>query len=521
MIKDLSAGKAALLFAALLLFQLNWWTAVPLFAHHAPPLDAVEMYSWSLAPQWGYYKHPPLPVWAVAASTALFGKTLFALLAPSALAVALTYLAVWLIARRMFPARLALAGVMLGTLSLFCNLWATDFNHNVAQMPVWAWTLAAFYFALTSQGKGRAWWWLLCGALLGANALAKYTAALMIPPALFLLAFDRGARRNLSTGRFLLGALGCALVFLPHLVWLVRNDWMPLHYVAERMQKLATQTSWAAGFSSFIAYLLISHLFILIAAAWLGRGAPPDAAASLSGTSAEDARRVFNRRFLVVMGLGPLVVALMFGLAGKPLHPMWSSAMLPLAGLLAVGWLEDRLGADEATRRLWRRRCLAGWLALQLVFGASYVIKSSAFYYGISQKSARAVYPGPALARAVLDAWNARFPGKPLRYVAGPTWEGGVVSFFAGKASEGSLPAPLALTDGDFTLTPWIAPEDVRRCGLAAVALSAADLGRLARTMGAPLEVLPTLRIAPSAPVFPTEELGLALLAPAGDCPVQ
>ena len=64
----------------LIVFQVIFWTFVPLFAHHAPPLDVSEMHGWAQTFQWGFYKHPPMPTWIIAASQFLVGKNMLSLL---------------------------------------------------------------------------------------------------------------------------------------------------------------------------------------------------------------------------------------------------------------------------------------------------------------------------------------------------------------------------------------------------------------------------------------------------------
>ena len=82
--------------------------------------------------------------------------------------------------------------------------------------------------------SGRLLDWLLLGLAIGIALWAKYfVVVLVVPLGLFLL-IDRDARRALATpGPWL--ALAVALVTMaPHLVWLVRNDFLPFAYASAR-----------------------------------------------------------------------------------------------------------------------------------------------------------------------------------------------------------------------------------------------------------------------------------------------
>jgi 4-amino-4-deoxy-L-arabinose transferase-like glycosyltransferase len=125
----------------LMVFQMLFWTLVPMLAHHAPPLDATEMYSWSLSFQWGFYKHPPMPAWIVSIVQMLVGKNMLSLFLCASMAISASYYCVAWLANRFLSEKEAIVAVFLYALTIYCNLWSTDFNHNQIQMPFWALSL--------------------------------------------------------------------------------------------------------------------------------------------------------------------------------------------------------------------------------------------------------------------------------------------------------------------------------------------------------------------------------------------
>ena len=75
---------------------------------------------------------------------------------------------------------------------------------------------------------------MLLGLAIGAALWAKYFVVVLAAPLALFLLFDRDARKALATpGPWI--ALAVALVVMaPHLLWLVRNDFLPFAYASAR-----------------------------------------------------------------------------------------------------------------------------------------------------------------------------------------------------------------------------------------------------------------------------------------------
>ena len=156
--------------------QLVVWTIIPLHFSWSLPLDVVSDglsrgHEW----QWGYYKHPPLPSWTVELFFEAFGNAGPYLL--SQIAVVATYIFVFLLGRCFMPVRWAAVGALLLTGVYYFSIPTPEFNHNVAQMPLWA---AASYFYYKSWKSGGRRWWIALGVAAGLGLLAKYSTALLL-----------------------------------------------------------------------------------------------------------------------------------------------------------------------------------------------------------------------------------------------------------------------------------------------------------------------------------------------------
>lgn len=181
-------------------------------------LDEAEMLvvtQWWLA---GYSGQPPLYAWVQKFAFQVLGVNLLALSVVKNALLFLTYVFVYLSARRLIPdPRLA----VLATLSLLLIpqvAWESqrDLTHSVMVTTV---TAASVYVLLRWLERPTLVHYLLLGLLLGLGILSKYNYALFAGAALsVLLSLPRG-RALLLTPRILLSAGVAALVLAPHVFW--------------------------------------------------------------------------------------------------------------------------------------------------------------------------------------------------------------------------------------------------------------------------------------------------------------
>ncbi len=430
---------------ALIAAQILLWTLVPFLTHHTMPLDVVrEGLAWGVEWQWGYHKHPPLATWLVDAAFRLLGDLGPYLL--SQVAIAITYAFVFLLGRRLTGEAEAAVGTLL-LVGVYYFSWPTpEFNHNVAQMPFWA---AAAYLFHRAVREDRLIWWLTLGAVAGAGLLVKYSMAVLLAVmALYLLAGPGTRRLLLSPGPYA-GLAVTALVVLPHLIWLVRNDFAPFRYLEGRAatgaSPLVARVVEPLGFLLTQAADHIPMLVLLAAAGLIGRGSSGTPPAERAVAAAED------RRFLVTLALGPALLAALAALVlGLGLRDMWGAPMFNLSGLLAVRLLAGRWP------RLDRRRFAISVAALLVLVPVVYGL-AALFGSALTGRPRRIDWPDRALAGKLEQAWRER-TGCPLRIVAGDGWLAGLVSVRANGR-------PAVLLDGEPASSPWVTPDRLWRDG--------------------------------------------------------
>ncbi len=182
------------------------------------PLHADEAYYWVWTQldswSWGYFDHPPLTAWLIALSTGLLGR--------SELAVRLPFLF----------AHVGLVVVVLRWLGFRAWLWllACPLIHVYG-------FLAVPDSLLLFLGMVFLWRWerwvdtptwkdtVLLGGVAGLMGLTKYHALLIVVFAV-MPELMRVVRR---VQLWVMGTVGL-VVIAPHLVWLVRNEWVTVAY---------------------------------------------------------------------------------------------------------------------------------------------------------------------------------------------------------------------------------------------------------------------------------------------------
>lgn len=440
---DLSPAALVALFS---LAQILAWTLTPLVAHIAMPLDVVEGIYWGQEWQLGYYKHPPLPAWLVGSAFELLGDVGPYLL--SQLAIASTYWAVYLIGRDLMDERRAAVGTLL-LAGVFYFSWPTpEFNHNVAQMPAWAW---ATFFYLRAFTTNRWVDWLGLGGACAVAVLTKYTVAtLFVPMAALALARPQWRQRLLSWRAVAAVAIGLALA-APHLVWLVQNDFLPFAY-AESRAVVNPRLGGVGQGARFLLVQLADHLglVLLLFSGGLLSLRRREAAVDAAGDGAFVADRSLLTT-LLVLGVGPALtgVALCI-IMDAGIRDMWGAPMWNLSGLLAVAV------SGAAFRRVSFRGLVAGVSGLLVVVPLAYA--AVADLPSVHAKTPRFSWPDGAIATAAEQIWAQAAPGCPLRIVAGDQWLPGLVSVRASAR-------PAVMVDGSFRTSPWITPERLRREG--------------------------------------------------------
>lgn len=189
-------------------------------------------YSWSRFPSWSYYDHPPLVAWLTWLATRLGDYPAAVRLLPLVCSLLFNLLLYRLTATQ-FSARAGFLAVALVNLLPAFAVTGFVLNPEAPLAPLWV-----LYLLLVDRMRRRdeAYLPLVAGAVMGLGFLAKYTAVLLAPLTLLLVAVSPASRRWLRRPSLYAGGLVALLFASPVLAWNVVRGFptLALHFVERR-----------------------------------------------------------------------------------------------------------------------------------------------------------------------------------------------------------------------------------------------------------------------------------------------
>lgn len=435
-----------------LLGMILIWTLLCAVSHKAPDLDGMEELVWASSLEWGYSKHPPLPSWFMYGLVALFGRPLWLTFFAGQLVSALALWFVFLLGCELTSPRRALIATLMISVIMYFSLRATIYNHNTAQL----WSIAASTWLLFRALRDEtlsSWLWL--GLVAGLAMLTKYSALVQFA-AFFVFMLVHGYLRQPQVWRGILAAaIVFAMVFLPHLIWLIANDFAPLQYADRSMESEGSHVQVVLGALNFSLDQLarLSPMLVLWAGLWWWqRRDGVDTLHTLDTQTYASALSSGARSFLLWVGWGPLILTLLVSVVlGTKLVAAWGTTFFILFGYYAFWKLK---GNEQAW--LYRTAILA--VVIQIVMATGYALARGPLAYEAGRMT-RSTFPGPELAVKVSEIWSSQVPGHPLRLIASDTWFGGNVAMNLSDETQVFISA-------DYFQSPWLNPETALDCGV-------------------------------------------------------
>jgi len=192
----------------------------------ALPLVEDEAYyqMWASVPSAGYYDHPPMIAWSIAAGQMVFGNSLLGVRAGSILASALVTLLTFRIGFLLSNSqKTALRAALWGSVMIpiaWAGFAATPDAGSVLFWTAAIWALSEIY------ANGRAEWWLLAGLFAGLGVLSKFTDLFFGLALVVWLFTTKDGRAWLPHWQVWAGAAIGMLVLVPFAVWNFQHDWV-------------------------------------------------------------------------------------------------------------------------------------------------------------------------------------------------------------------------------------------------------------------------------------------------------
>lgn len=190
---------------------------------------------------WGYVDHAPLIAAITWFTRRLLGDSLLSLrFFPALSSAAKILLTAWMVAELKGE---RFAQLLAATAMFFCPVYLTMDNFlsmNSFEPLFW---MGCAAIAMRIAGRGPRWLWLLFGVVAGLGVLNKHSM-LLFGLAIFLGLVVSSGLRHLRNPWIWLGALISLLIFLPNLLWEVRNQFPTVEILRNASVLKNADVSW-------------------------------------------------------------------------------------------------------------------------------------------------------------------------------------------------------------------------------------------------------------------------------------
>ena len=371
--------------------HLILWTVVPTITNSNLPLDTIEALAWGSNLDWGFNKHPPL--------SAFFPEVFFQIFVVS------SFFIVWIFSNEFFKNKiLSLISVLLLEGIYFYNFTTPEFNVNICQLPFWA--LSVLY-AWKGFKDDKILDWILFGLFAALGVLSKYLFIyLLVGIDLFFIYMIVKKKINL---KIFISLIPFFLVLLPHLIWLVENNYITINYGIHRT---------GTGGQDLIDHFLHPVIF-------LGKQIGvliPFLLMFLLLVSKSKTKFNFKDKkllFLLSITVAPVVLMLLTSLImGVKIRTMWMTPFYLFFGVLVIYIFQSQINLNK----------LKGFTTVFLIL---FIFSPFAYsYVSVTKTDKRTDYLGKDEAKKAIAFYKnqSEVIGK-IAYVKGNEWIAGNLSY--------------------------------------------------------------------------------------------
>ena len=432
-----SAGVAWLIIPSLVIaYGLFWATYAQVSSSLGVHIDSLEAFAWGREFRLGYYKHPPFWAWVAGLWFMVSPKTDWSFWLLSEINGAIGLAGAYALMGRFCGQRMRVICVLLLMLTPFYQFNALRFNANTILLSIWPWTM---YFFVRSIEKPRLIPALACGLLAGFALLSKYFAVVLIGSCFLASLTHHNRRAYYASAAPYLSVLVALGVFAPHVIWLFRDGFQPLAYMATKIDLRDQAIS-----SSFFQFIGASAAFfalplaLLALARWRGGASKATMPESKNGQSFENVIAFSPFILTLIAGsVGHTALAIPFGV------PIFAMAALALLRIFRPDEAKSLHYARGAVIALMIGCCIAA-PAIPRVFA--------------SLKHKDHIEPRSEAADAAIALWREK-TGAPLRFVSGDRGNSLAITFrSADDTSE--------FNGFNMRWSPSVTPDGLRQHGL-------------------------------------------------------
>jgi len=391
------------LFYTFISFHLIIWTLVPAYTNTNLPLDTIEALAWGSNLDWGFNKHPPASAFLVEIFYKIFAAQDWAYYLLSQICVVVAFFVVWKISENFFQNKIhCLITVLLLEGIYFYNYTTPEFNVYVCELPFWALTV---FFCWKGFENNKNFDWIIFGFFAALGILSHYLFIyLLFAMDVFFLYMIVKKKINFKC---LISLIPFFLVLLPHIIWLIENDYTTIAYGLHRT---------GTGDQN-----LLDHLFhpIIFFGKQLGILIPFFLMVLLLVSKLKTKFNFKDKKllFLLTINIVPMILILSTSmLMGVKIRTMWMTPFYLFFGILFVYIFQNQINIKKI------KSFIVTFIILFIFSPFFYA------YVSITKDNKRTDYPGKEIAELVERKWTKNFSNE-IMYVIGDEWHAGNLSY--------------------------------------------------------------------------------------------
>ena len=378
------------------------WTLIPAISNVNLPLDTIEALAWGSNLEWGFNKHPPLSAFIIEIFFQIFGRQDWAYYFLSQIFVLAAFIIIYKFSIDFFKDNsLALISVLLLEGIFFYNFTTPEFNVNVCQLPFWA---SSVYFTWRCLRNDELLDYILLGICFGLGILSKYLFLyLVIGIKLLFLYFL--FKNKIKSKNFLIVGPIVLLIILPHLIWLIDNNYSTITYALKRTGET----------KSFLNHFTYPLIFIL---KQIGILIPVLTMIFFLTKKLKFKVNFQDEKFLFLFFTTILPILLIIFTSfvmGAQIRTMWMTPFYLFVGVFLI--------------HVFKKDLIKKIRGFYLIFLFFFVI-SPITYLSVSlyNDQKRTDYPGKEISRLVQNKWDRNFRNE-IMIVVGDEWYAGNLSY--------------------------------------------------------------------------------------------
>jgi 4-amino-4-deoxy-L-arabinose transferase-like glycosyltransferase len=442
-------------FIFLLAFVIIWVMQLGLVGL-TPPSDNLEQLVWHRSLEWGYYKHPPLPTWLAALAVQIGGINAWTSYFLGGIVTLFALYLWWLTMVQTHSKKWATIALLIGLSSSYLGGRTNYYNHNIVLFACMTLALYAHWNAITKPSHPSWKWWSLLGLALGLGAISKYQIVLVLFPIVGMWVYDKAWKNKSYTLGLFLAAIISMLVFLPHFIWLMQNQFPPMRYAVETslgkdldlLERFRYTLTWFGDqvFNRGIGGCIILLTIVLVQRKKNQIKNTPQ----INEVLLPEQQKI--KIFWMMWGFIPFALMIGMGLFGgvrQQLH--WGTAFLPLLVTAVMVLWQGQFFEKVKTKPIW----IAFFIVQVLLLLQSQL--TSVFGWGPLINNHWRNYPSEQVTQLIAPKARQEMQ-HPIRIISGVLGEAGATAILMPER-------PLVLLENNLSISPWINAAMISDCG--------------------------------------------------------